>query len=125
MWCYKVCSCTQVLLKLYIHVATFRACIGKRKCLRLHALFCCSCAELLAALPDPCSICLLMATIDISVCLADPASRYERTYGLMLLSTKELINPLVQGQNNQSQRRGLITASVSIQLLLSLSHIYC
>ena len=50
---------------------------------------------------------------DVSVCLADPASRYEKAYGLMLLSTKELNNPLVQGQNNQSQQRGLATASVS------------
>jgi len=50
---------------------------------------------------------------DISVCLADPASRYEKTYGLMLLSTNELNNPLVQGQNNQSQQRGVVTASVS------------
>ena len=76
------------------------------------------CTELLTSLPEPCVICLLLGpdtTGNESQCLADPASRYEKTYGLMILSTKELKNPLAQGQNNQSQIRGLLTASVRIK----------
>ena len=77
--------------------------------------------DFLLVLPEPCLICLSLA-MNFPVCLADPAIRYEKTYGLMLLSTKELNNPLVQGQNNQSQQRGVATASVStsIHLLLAL-----
>ena len=65
--------------------------------------------------PEHCLLCLELEFLvtNQSRCLTDPASRYQKTYGLMMLSTKELKNPLAQGQNNQSQHRGLLTATVS------------
>jgi hypothetical protein len=46
-------------------------------------------------------------------CLTIPASNFERTFGLMLLSKKELLNPTANPFNNYSQIRGYLTASVS------------
>lgn len=43
----------------------------------------------------------------------EKASRYEMTFGLMILSKKELSNTSVEGFNNRSQFRGFLQATVS------------
>ena len=65
---------------------------------------------------ESCLLCLIdnvLVTSD-SQCLTTPASDYEMTYGLMILSKKELKNQTVMPHNNQSQMRGILTASVRI-----------
>ena len=75
-----------------------------------------SCAEILSQLPQPCLLCLLYDFIvtNETRCVTEITSNYERTFGLMILSTKELKNPMVIPQNNQSQLRGILTASVRL-----------
>ena len=51
-------------------------------------------------------------TNQIEECVNLPASRFETNYGLMLLSTKELINGTTSGFIPQSQFRGYLEASV-------------
>ena len=75
-----------------------------------------SCLSELANLPESCIICFFLE-VNISnetECLTIPASNFEKTYGLMLLSKKELINSTANPFTNQSQIRGYLTASVSI-----------
>ena len=63
-----------------------------------------------------CLLCFVdnvLVTSDSS-CLTAPARDYEITYGLMILSKKELKNQTVMPHNNQSQMRGILTASVRI-----------
>ena len=59
-------------------------------------------------------------TNQIEECVNLPASRFETNYGLMLLSTKELINGTTSGFIPQSQFRGYLEASVCIDS----SHIF-
>ena len=72
-----------------------------------------------ASLPEPCSLCLLFegSTTDDTQCRTSPASNFEKTFGLMLLSKKELLNPRANPYNNQSLIRGYLTASVKITVL--------
>ena len=64
---------------------------------------------------DACSTCLLLElnSRNETDCLTIPASNFERTFGLMLLSKTELLNPTANPFNNYSQLRGYLTASVS------------
>ena len=75
-----------------------------------------SCTEILSQLPQPCLLCLFYNFIitNETRCLTDVTSNYERTFGLMILSTKELKNPMVIPHNSQSQLRGILTASVRL-----------
>ena len=74
-----------------------------------------SCVGVVAQqLSKSCLLCLfdhVLVTSD-SPCLTTPASDYEMTYGLMIISKKELKSQTVMPHNNQSQIRGILTASV-------------
>lgn len=73
-------------------------------------------------MPEPCILCLVyeMTTTEQTQCRTSPVSNYEKTYGLMLLSKKQLINPRVNSYINQSQIRGYLSASVSLRIYISL-----
>ena len=69
----------------------------------------------LTELSVPCLLCFTFQTslsINETECTTILASNYDRTFGLMLLSNKELKNSTVHPFNNQSQARGFLTASV-------------
>ena len=70
--------------------------------------------EEFSQLARPCILCLLYDFIvdNETRCRTAPAGNYERTFGLMILSKKELKNTTVIPQNDQSQLRGILTASV-------------
>ena len=72
------------------------------------------CIEEIARLADECTLCLFLETsiTNETMCRASPASSYENTFGLMILSKKELINPRSSPFNNQSSIRGYLAASV-------------
>jgi hypothetical protein len=73
-----------------------------------------SCLEVLTRLSDDCIRCLFREVVvtNQTRCLTVPARDNERTFGLMMLSTKELKNPTASPYNNQSQIRGFLTTSV-------------
>ena len=81
---------------------------------RYFSYFLNSCALQLANLALPCKLCLFLeflVTPD-TPCRTALARDNERTFGLMILSTKELKNPTANPYNNQSEFRGFLTASV-------------
>ena len=78
-----------------------------------------SCREEITRLPESCNLCLFFEvnSSNETECVTT-ASDYEKTFGLMLLSKKELINPTANPFNNQSLIRGYLTASVKISHVL-------
>lgn len=61
-----------------------------------------------------CSDCMVLNPGElVSNCLSSPASRYERNYGLMLLSRKPLTDTRASGFLPESQIRGYLEATVS------------
>ena len=68
------------------------------------------------ALSEPCRICLqtYIITSEISTCLTDPADRYVRSYGNMLISRKELKDRKAAGWDSNHQFYGYLQASVSL-----------
>ena len=73
------------------------------------------CPSLLQAVSYECRVCVLLND-DAPACATNsqPASNYERSYGLMLLSRKRLTNIKMDGFLNISEARGYIKATVSM-----------
>ena len=73
------------------------------------------CTEEFTRLADACSSCLIFEfnSRNETDCLTIPASNFERAFGLILLSKRELHNPTANPFNNHSLLRGYLTASVS------------
>jgi endonuclease/exonuclease/phosphatase family metal-dependent hydrolase len=73
-----------------------------------------SCHVQLASLSLPCKLCVFYEFLvnPDTPCRTALARDNERTFGLMMLSTKELKNPTATPYNNQSEIRGFLTASV-------------
>ncbi len=61
-----------------------------------------------------CQECSILNPTSFLECGNEPASRYRRSFGLMLLSRKELINPMTSPYLPQSNIRGYLSASVSL-----------
>ena len=80
----------------------------------------CRCGYLLEALSGECASCFelyLSSPSGISTCLIDPAYRYEKTYGgLMMISKKELKDTQASGYTDQSWYKGYLKATVSSSL---------
>ena len=75
-----------------------------------------ACVHVLIPLSFECKYCIIFhlgTTGNISRCSYDPAVNYEKTYGLMLLSKKEITENKTDGYlGNVSQARGFLQASV-------------
>ena len=69
------------------------------------------CGALIRNFSQECADCI--STLGPNVCLASPADRFQRTYGLMLLSRRELKDTRASGYNPQSQFHGYLRATVS------------
>ena len=63
---------------------------------------------------EECSLCLAYeaSVTNTTECSTLLASNYEQTFGLMIISKKELKNPTADRFNNHSMIRGFLTASV-------------
>ena len=114
MYLCKICDCL-VCVVLIVTVNKIFVCAVMFGDHRPQTLSLLSCLNIMATIPETCRICFALEffATNQSRCLSEPASRYDRTYGLMILSTKELKNAKVLKQNNQSQFRGILTAAVS------------
>ena len=78
-----------------------------------------SCGSIISSLTDACRECVIfsmgISLQSVSSCsTTEKASRYETTYGLMLLSKKEMKVTDYGGITNQSQFRGYLKATVSL-----------
>lgn len=76
------------------------------------------CLHVLEPLSNECKLCLLInvgiTSESILVCASEPETNYERSFGLMLLSKKSIIDSRVEGYlGNVSEARGYYQASVS------------
>ncbi len=77
------------------------------------------CSKILRAVPYECMLCMLLNVLpgnpeQMLDCITDPATSYERSFGLMVLSRKKPSNVEVEGfLGNVSEARGYIKASVS------------
>ena len=97
------------------------SCIASRLVAGCHSIeFCiffCRCGELQRSFSDKCADCItlyLPSPSGFTACLSDSADRFERHYGLMLISRRELKNTKVSGFNPLSQFRGYLKATVSL-----------
>lgn len=76
------------------------------------------CLDILAPLSTECKLCLLInigtSNGSIEKCVTEPVTNYERTFGLMLLSKKEIIVGRAQGYlGDDSEARGFYQASIA------------
>ena len=65
-----------------------------------------------------CLNCLLYSGDNVGLCATSPTSRYETTYGVLLLSRKELKNTAAKGFTVDSHIRGFLQASVRLSFIL-------
>lgn len=76
------------------------------------------CLHVLSGLSAECKLCLVLqvGTSDgIAACAAKPATDYGRSFGLLLLSKKEIVSKRTEGYlGNTSEARGYYQASVSL-----------
>ena len=81
------------------------------------------CVHILSGLSAECKFCLVVqvGTADgITACAAEPAADYGRSFGLLLLSKKEILSSHAEGYlGNVSEVRGYYQASVSLYPVLS------
>jgi hypothetical protein len=75
-----------------------------------------SCLQVLASLSAECKLCLLLnVATGLTNCVTEPVTNYEQSFGLMLLSKKEINASRIQGYlGNVSEARGYLQASVSL-----------
>lgn len=92
-------------VRMNCNASSLRSCIVER------------CLHVLASLSPECKLCLLInfdGTGAIFNCITDPVTHYERSFGLMLLSKKNITASRVEGYlGNVSEARGFIQATVS------------
>ena len=74
------------------------------------------CGSLQGSFSQQCRNCISIYLVvgDFTSCLTEPADRYQTSYGLMLLSRKELKDTQASGFTSQSQFRGYLRATVSV-----------
>lgn len=87
------------------------------------------CLDILAPLSAECKLCLLInigSNGSIGNCMKEPKTNYERSFGLMLLSKKEINASRVQGYlGDDSEARGFYQASVSLCLVWKFIQLLC